>query len=170
MLLRMTRMKRWWRKEKASASIEIWLLLKVVPLTIGKRLLPPIKKNCNSIFLVEEALNDDLMSFSSSSISSTCLDQPQEKERRGSWVCQGRAVKNVWQEKEVEISPDLLETSMRSRWLMRRQLDVASNNNLASSRWETISRWETQENAGTRYNWLLRKVWLIVNFLTIFFW
>ena len=86
---------------------------------MGKMPLPPIERTGSGVFLVEEAFNDEGRSFSSSPISSTGLEQQwvqEEEARRRSWVYQGRSPKNVWQEKEVKMSPHLEETCRRSRW------------------------------------------------------
>ena len=82
----------------------------MVPLTMGKMPLPPIQRGGSGVFLVEEAFNDEGRSFS----SSTSLEQQwvQEEARRRSWGYP----KNVWQEKEVKMSPHLEETCRRSRW------------------------------------------------------
>ena len=73
--------------------VDLVILSKVVPVTMGKTPLPPIQQSGGGLFLVEDAFNDE----TSSSISSTCLEQEwvQEQRRRRSWVYQG-GLQNVF--------------------------------------------------------------------------
>ena len=74
--------------------VELVILSKVVPVTMGKIPLPPIQRSgSGGVFLVEESFYDE----TSSSISSTSLEQEwvQEEGRRRSWVFQGE-LQNVF--------------------------------------------------------------------------
>ena len=83
------------------------ILSKVVPLSMGKKPLPPIQRTGTGVFLVEEAFNDEGLSFSSSSISSTSLEQEwiQEEGRRRSWVYQAELQNAIFNTEQIVETP-----------------------------------------------------------------